>query len=127
MGMRNAAAEGTPEPLDAVGIRVVRRRVDQNQVSTQLDEQVAQQERPLGRMDAQVVQQHQRDPSTYLRALDRTPKLGAEWSRPPTGRALPIEPALAPVNQAEAVFLDVGARRLDQPLAVTSLGAPDPA
>jgi hypothetical protein len=76
-------------------------------------------------VDAQVVQQHQCYPSTCLGAFDRTTQLSTEWSGPPTGRTLPVEPAVAPVNQPEAILLDIVARRLDQPLPAAALAAPD--
>ena len=125
MGMGNAAAEGTPKPLDAVGVRVIRRRVHQYELTAQFIEEAPQQERAFGRVDTQVVKQHYRDPPARLRTLDGATQLGAERGGLSAKRSLPIQPTVAPVNQAEAVLLDVVARRLDQPLAAASLPTPD--
>src|SRR5215470_5803568 len=119
VAMRDRAAERSPQPLDAVGLRVVRRRVDQHELTTELLQQLAQLERAPGGVDAQVVQQHQRDAATRLRALDGSAELGAEGDGSTTRCPLPIEPAIAPVDQPEAVLLGIVAGRLDQPLATT--------
>src|ERR687885_1391473 len=70
VGMRDGAAQGSPQPFDAIGLRVVRGRVDQHELTTELVQQRAQLERASGRMDAQIVQQHQSNPATRLRARD---------------------------------------------------------
>jgi hypothetical protein len=60
------------------------------------------------------------------RAGEGAAQLGAEGRRPAALRQLPVEPAVAPVDQPEAVPLAVGARRLHQALAPAALAAPDP-
>src|SRR3954467_14018317 len=54
VGMCDRAAERSPQPLDAVGLRIVGRRVDQHELTTQLIQQLAQLERASGGVDAQV-------------------------------------------------------------------------
>ena len=77
-------------------------------------------------MGAQVVQQHQRDPATRLRAFHRSAQVRTQRRGRPLGCPPPVEPAVAPVDQAEAVLLGVVARRLDQALTTASLAAPHP-
>jgi hypothetical protein len=80
VGMGDRTSQRAPQPFDAVGVRVIGRRLDQHELSTQVIEQLPQQERALGRVNAQVVEQNQRDPSASLGALDST----SQWHR--TGR-----------------------------------------
>jgi hypothetical protein len=54
VGVGDTAAQGPPQPLDPVSVRVVGRGVDQHQVLAQLGKQPAQQSRPLGGVDAKV-------------------------------------------------------------------------
>src|SRR6266436_7590811 len=77
VGVGDCPPERPPQPLDTVGLRVVRRRVDQHELSAQLIEELPQQERALRRVDAQVVHEHQGDPPARLRALDGSAQLGA--------------------------------------------------
>ena len=70
MRMGDRPTQCSPQSFDAVGLRIVRGRVDQYELTPELRQQLAQLERALGRVDAQVVQQHQGDPSTRLGALD---------------------------------------------------------
>ncbi len=107
MGMRDGPAQCSPQPFDAVGFRIVRRRVDQYQLTPQFLQEYSQEQRALRGMEAQVVEQHQHNPSTRLGALDGSAELGTEGGAPPTRCSLPIEPAVAPVDQAEAVLLAV--------------------
>src|SRR5919199_3360544 len=74
VGMRvgDGTTKCSPEPLDAVGVRIVGGRVDQHELTSELRQQVSQQERAIGCMDAQVIQHHQGNPATCLRALDRS-------------------------------------------------------
>src|SRR6266508_4571140 len=56
VGVGDGAAQGAPQPFDAVGVGVVGGGVDQHQLGAQFGEQGAQQPRALGGVDAQVVQ-----------------------------------------------------------------------
>src|SRR6266849_6950156 len=50
VGVGDNAAERAPQPLNTVGLRIVGRGVDQHELSTQLIEELSQQERALGRV-----------------------------------------------------------------------------
>ena len=82
MRMRDGAAECSPEPFDAIGFGIIGGGVDQHQLATQFLQQCSHQERARGGVAAQVVQQHQRDPSTCLGTLDRAAQLSTQrWGR----------------------------------------------
>src|SRR4029453_11586825 len=53
----DCTAEGAPQPLNAVGLRVVRRRIHQHERSTQLSQQLSEQPRAPRGVDTQVVQE----------------------------------------------------------------------
>ena len=125
MGVGDGTPQRTPQPLDAVGLRIIRRRINQHELPTLLLEEVSQHERAFRRMDAQVVEQDHGDPSTSLGTLDRTAQLGTERDGSPTSRPRPVEPAVAPIDQSEAVLFPVIAGRLDQALPTPTFGAPD--
>ncbi len=100
----DTTAQRPPEPFGAVGVWIVGGRVHQHELATQLSEQLAQQERALGRVDAQVVQQHQSHPPARLGTLHGAAHLGTERRSPSAGRPLPVQPAVAPVDQSAAVL-----------------------
>src|SRR5262245_65672631 len=52
MRMGNGAAEGSPEPFDAIGFGIIGRGVDQQELTPQVLQQRADQEQTPGRMGA---------------------------------------------------------------------------
>jgi hypothetical protein len=83
----------------------------------QFGQQLSEQQRAFRGVDAQVVQEHDGNPSMCLRARHGTPRLRTERCGATAMRTLPTQPPTTPVNQAEAVLLVVIARRFDQPLS----------
>src|SRR6266511_1928187 len=126
VGVGDRAAQGPPQPLDAVGVGVVGGGVDQHQLLPELLEQGAQQPRPLGRVDAQVVQDHHGDLAASLGAGHRAAQLGDQRRRAAPISQLEVQPPLAPVNQPKATPLVVLAGRLDPPLAGPPGAGPHP-
>ena len=92
MRMCDGAAECSPQPFDAIGFGIIGWGVDQHQLTAQFLQQRSYQERTLGGVGTQVIQQHQRDPSTCLRALDRSAQLSTQRRGRALGRTLPVEP-----------------------------------
>ena len=93
-GMRvgDGPAQRSPEPLDTIGLGIIGGGVDQHQLTPQFLQQRSHQERALGGVGAQVVQQHQRDPATRLGTLDRSAQLSTQRRGRALGRTPPVEP-----------------------------------
>ena len=125
VGVGDGAAQATPQPLDPVGVRVVGGGVDQDQLLAQLFQQPTQQPRPLGGVDAQVVQDHHGDPAAGLGAGHGAAQLGAQRCGAAAVGHGPVQVAVAPVDQPEAVLLGVGAWCLDPSLACSAGTGPD--
>lgn len=124
MGVRHRASRDAPQPLDAVGIGIVWRGVGQPQLLAGRGEQLPDQLRPRRRVRAEVVGDDDGDPPPRLRARERRAPLLAEGVSGAPGGEAPVEPAVTPVDQAEAVDLGVGPRGLDQPLPAAPPAAP---
>jgi len=125
VGVCDRPAQRAPPPLDAVGLWVVGGRRDQDELTPQLGQQLPKEERALGRVAAQVVQQDYGDPSAGSGTLNSALQLSTERGSPAASRPLPIQPAVTPIDQPEAVLFRVVPRRFDPALAAPSLGAPD--
>src|SRR5712691_3280855 len=126
MIMRHVPSRDPPEPLNAIGIGIISRRVDQVQLLLQLAEHAAHEQRPCGRMSPEIIRNDNGDTPTILRASNGCPHLLAEGIGG-TSRSNPaIEPAIAPIYQTKAVDLAIVPRGLDQTLPTTPFAAPDP-
>jgi hypothetical protein len=77
-------------------------------------------------VDAKVVQDHHGDAATSLGAGHRAAQLRAQGRGAAAVGQLPVQLAVTPVHQPEAVLLGVGARCLDQPLTRPAGARPDP-
>ena len=69
-------------------------------------------------MDAQVVQNDQRDLTAWRRTLHGPTELRTEGGGAPSGSKSPVEPAVAPIHQAEADLVSL------EPDSITCLSAP---
>jgi hypothetical protein len=126
MVVRHRPAELPPEHLDAITVRIVGRRVDQDQVLAALLDQSPQQPRAAHRVDAQVVEQDDRHSVPGAGALDGPTELGTQGLRCALLGQRPVDPALPPVHQPETPALLVLAGCLHQPLTPPSCPAPHP-
>lgn len=125
MVMGDGVAHEAPEPFDAIGIWIIGGRIHQSEAVPGLGEQATHQERPAWGMCPQVVGQDDGDASALPRACDGGAQLLTEEGGGALGADAPVEPALAPIDQAKAVDLPVGAGGLDQALAASPFAAPD--
>jgi len=124
MVMRHGPPQLSPEPLNAIAIRIVAGGVDQDQVLAVLLDQGAQQLGAADGVDAQVVEQDDGHPAAGLGALYGPPELGAQGLRGALLGQSPVEPTLPPVDQPEAPLLLILPRRLHQALTPASRSAP---
>ena len=123
-GMGEGTPQRAPQPLDAIGFRVIGRRLDEHQLATLLLQQLPQQQGALGvwmpRLSMSTIAMR---PRSCERATAR--RNCAHNGASPTARhALPIQPTITPVEQTKAVLLLAVARRFDQPLPTTAPAAP---
>jgi hypothetical protein len=125
MIVRDNAAGDTPEPLNAIGIRVIGRRVDQMELIGEFGQHAAHEQGALRRMGLEIVCNDNRHAPTLLRPRHRSTQLLTKDISGPPCRNPPIKPAVSPVYQPKAIDLAVIARRFDQPLPAPSLQAPD--
>ncbi len=126
MIMRDHAPRDAPEPLDAVGIGVISRCVDQIEVLLQLVEHTAHEQGPSRGVRLEIINNHDGDSSAMLGTGHSSTHLLAEHISRPSRRNPAIEPAIAPVYQAKAVDLAVISRSFDQALPTSTLARPDP-
>jgi hypothetical protein len=93
VGVGDRAAQGPPQPLDAVGVGIIGGGVDQHQLLAHLLQQRAQQPRALGRVDTKVskitmaIRPRERDRATARRSwatsgTARRPSASAKSSQP---------------------------------------------
>ena len=71
MIMRDDAARDAPEPLDAIGIRVISRRVDQRQVIGEFGQHAAHEQGPLGCVGLEIIRNDDRHTPSCLRTSHR--------------------------------------------------------
>ena len=125
MVVSHLSARPTPEPFNAIGVRVVGRRINDPQVVTQLGQQLAHQLGACGRMGAEVVHEHERQASSGVRPGDSGSHLSTKDVSRPAGGQAAIEPTLAPVDEPKAIDLIIGSGRLDQALSAAPFATPD--
>jgi len=103
------SARDTPEPLDAVSIRVIGRRVDQRQLVREFGQHPTHEEGAKGRVSLEVVRNDDRHTSERLRTGHSRPHLiTKDISRP--SRSNPAIKSLIPVGrgtQAPELFLSL--------------------
>jgi len=126
MIMRDDAAADAPEPLNAIRIRVIGRRVDQRQLIGEFGQHAAHEQGPLSRMGLEIVGNDHRHTSTRSRTSHCRTHLLAKDISCASCRNPAIKPAIAPVHQPKAVHLPVIAWSFDEPLATPTLEAPEP-
>jgi len=115
-----------PQPLDAIGVRVIGRSVDQMQLALQLGQYLTNQPRAGLGVRSQVVGNHNRHSATGRRAGDGRTHLFAKRRCCTARRQAAIKPAVHPVHDAEAVELGVYSRGDYQSLAPPIFAAPHP-
>ena len=136
MGVGDGAAQAAPQPRDAVGVRVIGRGVDQHQLLAQLGEQGAQQPRPFGGVDAEVVQDHHGDLAAGLGACHGAAQLGAQRggaaavgqrpSRCPSRQSTSPKPYCVKFCRAPGPAADRAGRRATTPGSGSGGGRPRP-
>ncbi len=124
MVMGDGMAYGAPEPCDAIGLGIIGGRVHQPQLPLRLGEQGAHQERPTRGVRAQIVGDDDGHPAALPRTRPGGPQLGTEESGRALGADPSVKPAVAPIDQAEAIGFAVVARGLDPALAAPPFGRP---
>lgn len=116
----------SPEVFDRLALRRVTRSVDQVQLALGVSQQLANQQGAFGGVRARVVGQDDGHSPSRLGTGHRPTQLLREgWGRA-LGLKGTIEPAVSPVDEAEAMDLLVVARRFDPSLSSMALAAPDP-
>ncbi len=126
MIMGDDAAGDAPEPLNAISIRVIGRRVDQRQLIGEFAQHAAHEQGPLSRVGLEIVGNDNRHTSPRLRTSHRRPHLVAKNISGSSCGNPAIKPAISPVHQPKTVDLAVVARSFDETLAAPTLEAPDP-
>ena len=126
MIMGDLPARPAPEPLDPIGLGVIRGRVDDPQMVVQLGQHLAHQTRSCWGVSAEVIHNHDGRPAPGTRPRDSRPHLGTKDIRRAAGSQAPLKPPVAPVDEFEAIELVVRTRRLDEALATAAFAAPDP-
>jgi len=124
MIMCHDSSRDAPEPFDAVGVRIVGRRIHQAQMLLQFGEHAAHKQGACRSVGPEIVGNHDGNPSTLLGTSHSGPHLLAEHFSGASRSDPAIEPALAPVHQAKAVDLLIAPRRFDQTLPVPSFPRP---
>lgn len=124
MVMGDRATEGSPEPLDRVGVGIVGRGVHETESVSVAVEGFAEFLRAARCVDAQVVGHHERDAPALLGAGDEMVQLRAEGVGGPTQCDAVREPAITPVDGTEADDFETLAGRPDQALTASTPPAP---
>jgi hypothetical protein len=125
MIMSDDSSRDAPEPFDAVGIRIIGRRIHQIQLVLELAEQAAHEQGASRSVGLQIVGNHDGHPSTLRGTSHGGTHLLTEHISGASRSNSAIEPAIAPVHQAEAIDLAIVPRRFDQTLSTPSFEAPD--
>ncbi len=125
MVMRDDAARDAPEPFNAIGIRVVGRRIDQRELIREFGQHAAHEQGPFRCVSFEIVRNDNRHAPTRLRTSHRRTHLVAkDISRPSRGDPA-IKPPISPVHQPKAIDPPVIAQGPDQTLAPPTLEAPE--
>ena len=125
MIMSHDSSRDAPEPFDAVGIRIIGRRMHQIQLVLKLAEQASHEQGASRSVGLQIVGNHDGHPSTLLGTSHGGTHLLTEHIGGASRSHSAIEPAIAPVQQAEAIDLAIVPRRFDQALPPSPFEAPD--
>src|SRR5947209_465544 len=126
MIMRDNAAGDAPEPLNAMRIRVIGRRVDQRQLIAEVGQHAAHEQGPVSGVGLEIVSNDNRYTSPRFRtSYRRTHLVAKDISRSSCGNPA-IKPPVAPVYQPKTVDLAVVSRSFDETLAAPTFEAPDP-
>jgi hypothetical protein len=125
MIVRDHPSRDPPEPLDAVGIGIIGRPIDQVEVLLQSGQHTTHEQGTCRGVRLEIVRKHDGDtPATLGTSNSSTHLLTKHISG--ASRCNPaIEPAIAPVYQTKAVDLAVISRCLDQTLPAPSFPRPD--
>src|SRR6266700_493713 len=113
-----------PEPFNAVGVRIIGRRIHQAQMLLQFAEHAAHEQGTSRCVGLEIVSNHDGHSSSLLGTSHGSTHLlaehlsGASWSDPA------IEPAITPVHQAKAVDLAILPRCFNQALPSSTLVRP---
>ena len=102
MIMRDDAARDAPEPFNAIGIRVISRRVDQRQVIGEFAQHAAHEQGPLSCVGLEIVGNDDRHPLACLRTSHRGTHLLTKDIGGPACRNPAIKPPISPVYQPKA-------------------------
>ena len=125
MIMRHDPSRDTPEPFNAVGVRIIGRCIHQVQMLFQFGEHAAH-EQGAGRcVGLEIVGKHDGNSSPLLGTSHGSTHLLTEHIGSASRSDAAIEPAIAPVDQAKAIDPPIISRRFDQALATTTLATPD--
>ena len=114
--MRHSPSRDLSEPLNAIGIGIISRSINQKEVLLQFSEHTAHEQGTSRGVRLEIVSNHDGDMPTTFGASNSGAHLftehisGTSWSRSA------IEPAISPVHQAEPIDLAVVSRSLDQAL-----------
>ena len=125
MIMGDDSSRDAPEPFDAVGIRIIGRRIHQIQLVLELAEQASHEQGASRSVGLQIVGNHDSHPSTLRGTSHGGTHLLTEHISGASRSNTAIEPAIAPVQQAEAIDLAIIPRRFDQALSPSPFEAPD--
>ena len=125
MIMSHDSSRDAPEPFDAVGIRIIGRRIHQIQLVLTLAEQASHEQGASRSVGLQIVGNHDGHPSTLLGTSHGGTHLLTEHISGASRSNPAIEPAIAPVHQAKAIDLAIVPRRFDQALPPSPFAAPD--
>jgi hypothetical protein len=107
MIMRDDPARDAPEPLDAIGVRVIGRRVDHKELIGEFGQHPPHQQGPWSRVGLEIVRNDDRHSPTRGRTSHRcTHLLAKDISGPSQGNPA-IKPPIAPVHQPKAVDLPI--------------------
>jgi hypothetical protein len=125
MIMGHDPSRDTPEPFNAVGVGIIGRRIDQVQVLFQFSEHTAHEQGASRRVGLEIVSKDDgHSSSLFGTSYSSTYLLAEHLGRAPRSDPA-IEPAIAPVHQAEAIDLAIVPRRFDQALPTSPFEAPD--
>jgi len=116
----------SPGIFNGLALRRVARSVDQVQLVLGVSQQLANQQGAFGRVRARMVGKDDSHSPSRLRTGQRSAQLLCEGWRGSLGREVPVEPAISPVDETEAMDLLIVARCFNPSLSGMALAAPDP-
>src|SRR5262249_46360086 len=125
MIMRDHPSRDAPEPFNAVGVRIIGRRVYQTELLFQFDEHAAHEQRASRCVGSEIVGNDNGNSSSLLgTGHSGTYLLAEDVGGAPCGHAA-IKPAITPVYQAKAVDFTVIPRGLNQAMLAPSFARPN--